>query len=62
MTGKDNISIRKFKPTDVDGIINLLAIVFDTKFTREWWDWKYRSNPYGFFGEEGDIWVAEVDN
>lgn len=62
MTGRDNISIRKFKPTDVDGIINLLTIVFNTKFTKEWWDWKYRSNPNGFLGEDGDIWVAEVDN
>lgn len=62
MTEEDSISIRRFKPTDVDRIINLLSIVFDTKFTKEWWNWKYMSNPNGFFGEEGDIWVAEVDN
>lgn len=34
----------------------------DILFTVEWWNWKYASNPAGFNGEEGDIWVAENDN
>ena len=62
MNKKNNILIRKFKPSDIDGIINLLSIVFDRKFTKEWWKWKYELNPNGFFGEDGDIWVAEADN
>jgi len=62
MNEKNNILIRKFKPSDINGIINLLNIVFDNNFTREWWKWKYELNPNGFFGEDGDIWVAEANN
>jgi len=58
----NNILMRKFKPSDIDGIIKLVNIVFNRNFTKEWWKWKYELNPNGFFGEEGDIWVAEADN
>lgn len=62
MNEKNNILIRRFKQRDIDGIINLLNIVFDHKFTKEEWKWIYELNPNGFFGENGDIWVAEADN
>lgn len=52
-------TIRRFRLSDVDEVVQLLSTVFKTPFTSEWWNWKYRYNPAGFFGEQGDIWVAE---
>jgi GNAT superfamily N-acetyltransferase len=46
--------------SDVDGIVELFKQVFDGDFSCEWWKWKYLSNPAGFQGEEGDIWIAET--
>ncbi len=62
MNEKNNVLIRKFRPSDIDGVIKLLNIVFGHNRTIEWWKWKYELNPNGFYGEEGDIWVAEADN
>ena len=44
---------------DRDGIVELFRTVFKGTFNSEWWTQKYCSSPAGFFGEEGDIWVAE---
>jgi len=62
MENKNNIIIRKFKYTDIDDVLQLLSIVMNHNFTREWWKWKYELNPNGFFGEDGDIWIAKIDN
>jgi len=45
----------------MDGIVDLLTLVFRHRFTRDWWRWKYELNPNGFWGERGDIWVAEKE-
>ena len=54
------IIFRQFSFGDIDNIVKLLNLVFkpDLPFTEEWWKWKYQSNPAGFYGEQGDIWVA----
>ena len=50
---------RRFRVSDVEGVVELLKLVFKHDFSKEWWNWKYRANPAGFWGEDGDIWVAE---
>jgi len=65
LSEKSDVSIRKFDFSDVDGIVELLNTSgFETqsRFTSEWWKWKYELNPNGFWGEKGDIWVAEKDD
>lgn len=57
-----SFSVRRFKSSDVDGIIELLNTVFEPKFTLEWWKWKYQLNPNGFWGEKGDTWVAVAED
>jgi GNAT superfamily N-acetyltransferase len=54
-------SIRRFLLSDVSGVVQLLNLTFKPTqpFTEEWWTWKYQKNPSGFWGEKGDIWVAE---
>jgi len=59
---KKSFSIRRFRMSDIDGIVELFKNVFEGDFSREWWEWKYILNPAGFRGEEGDIWIAEADN
>jgi GNAT superfamily N-acetyltransferase len=61
MNKEKNFSVRRFNFSDIDGIIKLLNIVFKPNFSREWWKWKYELNPNGFWGEKGDIWIAEKD-
>ena len=53
------MELRKYKDGDEQGILELLKLVFKRDFSKEWWNWKYKANPAGFWGEEGDIWVAE---
>jgi GNAT superfamily N-acetyltransferase len=45
--------------SDVQNVVELLQIVFKHPFSSDWWNWKFKSNPAGFWGEEGDMWVAE---
>ena len=54
-------SLRRFSISDVTSVVQLLNNVFKppTPFTEEWWHWKYEKNPAGFWGEQGDAWVAE---
>lgn len=54
-----SFSVRRFVMSDVSGIVKLLELVFERRFSVEWWNWKYRLNPAGFSGEEGDIWITE---
>jgi GNAT superfamily N-acetyltransferase len=56
---KESFSIRRFRMSDVPEVVRLLRLVFERPFSSEWWNWKYRLNPAGFYGEEGDIWIAE---
>jgi hypothetical protein len=53
-------SIRKFSLSDIDGVVQLMNLVFKPQisFTKEWWRWKYECNPAGFDSETG-ILVAE---
>jgi GNAT superfamily N-acetyltransferase len=51
--------VRRFAMSDADEVIRLLKLSFGFHLSREWWDWKYTSNPAGFWGEQGDIWIAE---
>lgn len=57
-----SFSVRRFAMSDVSNIVQLLRIVFKKDFSQEWWNWKYKSNPAGFWGEKGDIWIAENQN
>ena len=50
---------RRFAASDTNNVIRLLKLTFGFQLSREWWDWKYTSNPAGCQGEEGDIWIAE---
>ena len=59
---KKSLSIRRFKMSDINGIVKLFEDVFEGSFSREWWKWKYILNPAGFRGEEGDIWIAEASD
>ena len=52
-------SLRRFMMRDVSKVVQLLNLVFKKKFSQEWWNWKYKFNPAGFWGEQGDIWIAE---
>jgi GNAT superfamily N-acetyltransferase len=54
-------SARRFSMSDISEIIELQNLVFKYHHTlsEEWWRWKYQKNPAGFWGEQGDIWVAE---
>jgi len=56
---RKSFSIRRFVMSDVSSVVRLLELVFKRPFSPEWWNWKYRLNPAGFWGEKGDIWVAE---
>jgi hypothetical protein len=53
-------STRKFSHSDVEGVVQLMNLVFKPQipFTKEWWSWKYESNP-ACFGCDTGIWVAE---
>ena len=61
MNKKKSFSIRRFEISDASSVIRLLELVFKHPFSPEWWNWKYRLNPAGFWGEQGDIWVAESE-
>ena len=54
-----NFTIRRFTLSDIDEVVKLLSTVFKTRCTSEWWNWKYKCNPAGFSGRQGDIWIAE---
>lgn len=55
-------SVRRFAMSDVSNVVQLLRTAFKVDFSEEWWSWKYKSNPAGFCGPEGDVWVAESGN
>lgn len=48
--------------SDVSSVVKLFELVFEGRFSPEWWNWKYKLNPAGFWGEKGDIWIAENMN
>jgi len=52
-------AIRRFEASDKTGIVELFRKVFGENASEKWWEWKYLSNPAGFHGGEGDIWIAE---
>jgi hypothetical protein len=62
VTMNQKFSFRRFNESDVDAIVKLLSLVFNVDFSREWWYWKYKANPAGFWGEHGDIWIAETED
>lgn len=39
--------IRPYEPADRDGFLDLYESVWDHAKGREWFDWRFRSNPYG---------------
>lgn len=59
---KKSFSVRRFVMSDVSDVVKLLELVFKRPFSPEWWNWKYKLNPAGFWGEKGDIWIAENVN
>jgi len=57
-----SFSLRRFALSDVSNVIKLFELVFGGRFSPEWWNWKYKENPAGFWGKQGDIWIAENGN
>ncbi len=57
-----SFSIRRFAMSDVNDVVQLLKLAFKKEVSSEWWNWKYKLNPAGFWGELGDIWIAENMN
>lgn len=55
-------SVRRFEMSDLGNAIRLLELAYKKRFSLEWWNWKYKLNPAGFWGEQGDIWIAEHTN
>jgi len=51
---------RRYKPGDDSKIDALLKTCFPEYRGLEYWSWILKSNPLGFHGPEGDIWVAEA--
>ena len=47
--------IRRFTISDVGNVLGLRERAFKQRYSDEWWNWKYRLNPAGFRGEDGDI-------
>lgn len=47
------MKFRKYKKGDETELVNLFNSCFDKKINLDYWNWKYRDNPYGF-----DITVA----
>jgi GNAT superfamily N-acetyltransferase len=62
MSQKRNVNLREYASSDAEGIVSLMNTVFKPEFTTDWWKWKYEHNPSGFWGKEGDTWVAEDNN
>ena len=53
--------VRTFREGDEAGIDELLRVCFPQYKGMQYWDWIHRQNPLGFHGEEGDVWVAQMD-
>lgn len=62
MMNEKSFSTRRFEMSDVSSVVKLFELVFGGRFSPEWWNWKYKLNPAGFCGEQGDIWIAESGN
>jgi GNAT superfamily N-acetyltransferase len=55
-------TVRRYEPSDDARISELLRTVFPTWKGGDYWTWVHKSNPMGFYGREGDIWVAEASD
>jgi GNAT superfamily N-acetyltransferase len=58
MVESDSYVIRRFQPGDRDRYLSLHEVVFGTRPSEAWFDWKYRDNPYA---DAVPIVVAEHD-
>lgn len=54
----DPYRVRRLRPDDVDGFLDLDAVVWERDRGRTWFDWKYGANPYV---NEPPVFVAERD-
>lgn len=57
-----SFSIRRLLLSDVNSVVRLFELVYKRRFSPESWNWKYKLNPAGFWGEQGDVCVAEDKN
>jgi GNAT superfamily N-acetyltransferase len=60
-----DVCVRAYTPGDEKSAVELISAVFPSEFTTftvDWWTWKYKTNPNGFWGDKGDVWVAESDD
>jgi len=55
----DYPTIRRYVDGDEEKILELLSIVFGGWRGKDYWHWKYRGNPAGFYS---NIWIAEHEN
>lgn len=51
-------AVRAFEDDDLAGFLNLHSRIFDPDYGREWFEWKYRANPYV---DHVPIFVATAD-
>lgn len=65
MTSKKTLShryheytIRRIFGSDVDALLSLYGKTFGSTFSRGWFEWKYRDNPYV---DDTAVYVAEID-
>jgi predicted N-acetyltransferase YhbS len=49
---------RRFEDADLSSLLDLLRSTYDGWHSAEYWDWKFKRNPYG----HPIIWVAEDEN
>ena len=56
-----SLVVRPYREGDEAGIDELLRTCFPRYRGPEFWEWIHKRNPLGFHGQEGDIWVAEME-
>ena len=52
------MNVRPFNDRDLYQVLDLMSKNYNRPYTKEWWEWKYKKNPFG----KSIIWVSENDN
>src|SRR3990172_1605804 len=54
-----HLTIRRYVDGDEEKIFELLSCVYEGWKGKDYWYWKYKRNPAGFYS---NIWIAEDEN